>query len=118
MGGAIVLTVTAQYMTLTVEVGDLVYFSHPLVPNLRTGRRGIFSEIFEVVDKQPDYSKGTMTYKLLDTSWLSSKILSLIAPAGTPSWAAATSAERNHYMFLSNSASGTYSDGTSGKTLW
>ncbi|HVB56426.1 MAG TPA: hypothetical protein VNE63_08355 [Candidatus Acidoferrales bacterium] len=117
-GGAMVLTVTAQYMTLTVEVGDLVYFSHPLVPNLRTGRRGIFNEIFEVIDKQPDYSKGTMTYKLLDTSWLSSKILSLIAPAGTPPWTAATSAERNRYMFLSSSATGAYSDGTSGKTVW
>jgi len=117
-GGAMVLTVTAQYMTLTVEVGDLVYFSHPLVPNLRTGRRGIFNAIFEVIDKQPDYSKGTMTYKLLDTSWLSSKILSLIAPAGTPPWTSATSAERNRYMFLSGSATGTYSDATPGKTVW
>lgn len=117
-GGAMVLTVTAQFMTLTVEVGDLVYFSHPLVPNLRTGRRGIFNEIFEVIDRQPDYSNGAMTYKLLDTSWLSSKILSRIAPAGTPAWSAATSAERNRYMFLSSSATGAYSDGTSGKTLW
>jgi len=117
-GGAMVLTVTAQYMTLTVEVGDLVYFSHPLAPNLRTGRRGIYNEIFEVIDKQPDYSKATMTYKLLDMSWLSSKPLSLIAPAGTPAWASATVPERNRYMFLSSSASGEYSDGTSGKTVW
>jgi hypothetical protein len=117
-GGAMVLTVTAQYMTLTVEVGDWVYFSHPLVPNLRTGRRGIFNELFEVIDKQPDYSKGTMTYKLLDTSWLSSKILALIAPAGTPAWSSATSAERNRYLFLSNSATGSYSDGTPGRTVW
>ncbi len=117
-GGAMVLTVTAQYMTLTVEVGDLVYLSHPLAPNLRTGRRGIYNEIFEVIDKQPDYSKATMTYKLLDMSWLSSKPLSLIAPAGTSAWTLATGSERNRYMFLSSSATGEYSDGTSGKTVW
>ncbi len=117
-GGAMILTVTAQYMTLAVEVGDLVYFSHSLVPNLRTGRRGISNGIFEVIDKQPDYSNATMTYKLLDMSWLSSKTLALIAPAGTAAWTSASSAERDRYMFLSNSATGKYSDGTAGKPVW
>ncbi|MEJ2010128.1 MAG: hypothetical protein P8Z30_18565, partial [Acidobacteriota bacterium] len=36
-GGAATVSVTSQFMSLTIEVGDFVYFSHPLLPNLETG---------------------------------------------------------------------------------
>ena len=117
-GGAVLLTVTTHFMTLTVEVGDYVYLSHPLLPNFETGRRGVFNRIFEVFEKQPNYSQGAMTYRLLDTNWLKSKKLSRVAPDGTPAWSAASNTERERYMFISSSATKAYGDGTPGKTLW
>ena len=57
-GGAVVLTVQSHFMTLTVEVGDFVYLTHPLLPNFETGRRGIFNRIFEVIEKQPNFTKA------------------------------------------------------------
>ncbi len=105
-------------MTLSVEVGDFVYLSHPLVPDLSSGRRGVYNRVFEVIEKQPNYAEGTMTYRLLDVAWVSAKRLSRIAPAGTPAYSSATSAERARYMFVSNDASDAYSDGTAGKTIF
>jgi hypothetical protein len=105
-------------MTLTVEVGDFVYLTHPLLPNFETGQRGIFSRIFEVVEKQPNFNEGTMTYRLLDVAWVSAKRLSRIAPDGTPAWPDASQAERDQYMFVADDTTKQYSDGTAGKTIW
>ncbi|HKT11745.1 MAG TPA: hypothetical protein VJW77_07955 [Terriglobia bacterium] len=117
-GGAATFSVTSQFMNLTIEAGDFVNFSHPLLPNLQNGTRGIYNRITEVVDKQPDYTRGNMAYQLLDTGWMGSKVLSRIAPQGTPAWSAASESERERYMFLSQDATRKYSDGTSGKTIW
>jgi hypothetical protein len=59
-----------------------------------------------------------MAYQLLDTGWMGTKVLSRIAPQGTPAWSSASTAQRERYMFLSQEASQTYSDGTAGKTVF
>lgn len=117
-GGAPTATVTSQFMTLTVEAGDYAFLSHPLMPNLETGRRGVANQIVEVIDKQPNYQNGTMTYQLQDSGWMNSKVLSRIAPTGTPAFTAASSYQRARYAFMANSATDTYSDGTSAKTIF
>jgi len=117
-GGASILSVTSHFLTLTVEVGDHVYLSHRLLPNFETGRRGVSNRIFEVIEKQPNYSEGTMTYRLLDVGWLSGKILSRVAPQGTPAYPDASSSERARYMFLCADSTKAYSDGTPGKTIF
>ena len=117
-GGASVLTVQSHFMTLTVEVGDFVYLTHALLPNFETGRRGIANRIFEVIEKQPNFNEGTMTYRLLDVSWLSTKKLSRVAPQGTPAWPSASSSQRAKYMFVADEGTKAYSDGTAGKSIW
>lgn len=117
-GGAPTASVTSQFMNLTVEVGDFVYFSHPVLPNLETGTQGIYNRIMEVVDKQPNYTQGNMSYQLLDTGWMGGKVLSRIAPQGTPAWGEASSSQKERYMFLSQEAAATYSDNTPGKTVF
>ncbi len=117
-GGAVVLTVKSHFMTLAAEVGDFVFLSHRLLPDFETGRRGVTSRICEVIEKQPNFAEGTMTYRLLDMGWAGSKVLSRVAPQGTPAYAAASAAQRAKYMFISDDATGEYSDGTAAKTIW
>jgi hypothetical protein len=117
-GGAASVSVSSQFMNLTIEAGDFVHFSHPQLPNLETGSKGIYNRIMEVVDKQPNYAQGNMAYRLLDTGWMGAKVLSRIAPQGTPGWSAASSTERERYMFLSQESTRAYSDGTPGKTVF
>lgn len=118
IGGVPTLSVASQYMTLTVEAGDHVFAAHPLLPNFETGRRGVFDRIYEVAEKQPNYSEGTMTWRLLDTGWAVSKVLSRVAPTGTLAFTAASNSTRARYMFISADATKKYSDGSAGKTIW
>lgn len=117
-GGAPTLGITSHYMTLTVETGDYIFASHPLLPNFETGRRGVYNRIYEVIEKQPNYSEGSMAYSLLDAGWASAKKLSRIAPQGTAAFPEASSGDRSRYLFICSSASDSYSDGTEGKTIF
>jgi hypothetical protein len=117
-GGAPTSAITAQYLTMTVEAGDFALLSHPLVPNFETGRRGVFNQIVEIINKQPNYANGTMGYQLLDSGWMSSKFLSRIAPSGTPAFATASSTQRTRYAFLADNSTREFSDGTAAKTIF
>jgi hypothetical protein len=66
-GGAPVITVEAFLLTLPVWVGDYVLVTHSLMPDILTGALGVTDRVFEVVDREPDYSGGRMKYRLLDT---------------------------------------------------
>jgi len=117
-GGAPTLSVTSHFLTLTVEVGDYVLVSHPLLPNFQTGRRGIYNRLFEVIEKQPDFAQGTMAFRLLDAEWMRSKRISRLAPPETPAWPSATQAQRDRYMFVCADSTRQYTDGTTAKTIW
>ncbi len=66
-GGAPVARVEAFLLTLPVWVGDYVNVSHPLMPNLLTGELGVVNRLYEVIDREPDFERGRMKYRLLDT---------------------------------------------------
>ena len=62
---------TAQLATLQVELGDYVWLTHPKVLDLTVGKLGLSNVICEVIDKQPNYSQGTVDFTLLDTRFIS-----------------------------------------------
>lgn len=66
-GGAPVARIEAFLLTAPVWVGDYVAVTHPLMPDLRTGALGVTDRLYEVIDREPDYARGRMQYKLLDT---------------------------------------------------
>jgi hypothetical protein len=66
-GGAPVYNIEAFLMSLPVWLGDYVAVTHPQIPDILTGNLGITNRIMEVVDREPDYQSGKMSYKLLDT---------------------------------------------------
>lgn len=66
-GGAPVARIETFFLTLPVWVGDYVTLSHPQMPNLITGELGVTNRLYEVIDREPDYSSGRMKYRLLDT---------------------------------------------------
>jgi len=66
-GGAPTLQIEAFLMTLPVWAGDYVTVTHSKLPDVTTGAIGVTGRVYEVIDRSPDYAKGRMTYKLLDT---------------------------------------------------
>lgn len=66
-GGAPLMSVEAFYATLPVWVGDYVTLSHPKMPDLLTGAEGVTDRVYEVVNREPNYARGRISYQLLDT---------------------------------------------------
>lgn len=66
-GGAPTVRIEAFLLSLPVWVGDYVNVTHPLMPNLLTGELGVTDRLYEVIDREPDFTRGRMRYRLLDT---------------------------------------------------
>jgi hypothetical protein len=113
--------VKAFLSTLAVELGDFVWFNHPLVPDFMSGSVGLTNVVCEVVDRQPNYAEGAMQFQLLDTRFTGLTTPFQIAPlaAGIPSYSQASASQQKQYMFVSfNATGGLNADGTPGNTIF
>lgn len=116
-----VYQVKAFLSAVTVELGDYVWLTHPLVADFATGRLGLTSVVCEVIGKRPNYARGNVQFDLLDTRFINLTTPYYIAPAtaGIPSWLGASMSQKRQYMFVSGAAGGaTYADGTAGNTIF
>ena len=107
--------------SVIVELGDFVWFNHPLVPDFLTGGIGLTNVVCEVVDRQPNYADGSMQFTLLDTRFTELTTPFQIAPlaANVPAYSQASASQRSQYMFVSFSATGGLNaDGTPGNTIF
>jgi len=66
-GGAPLARVEAFLMTLAIWAGDYVSVTHPQMPDILTGDLGVSGRLYEVIDREPDFARGRMRYRLLDT---------------------------------------------------
>lgn len=48
------------------EAGDYVNLTHPLLPDFDTGTRGLVDRRMEVVSRTPDWTRGRVSFELLD----------------------------------------------------
>ena len=112
---------SAQLGTLAVELGDYVWLSHPKILDLKTGRLGLSDVVCEVLDRQPNFSRATVDFSLLDTRFINISPPYQIAPAAgdIPPWNEATPQEQAQYMYISFAETGgENSDGTPGNTIF
>lgn len=88
---------------------------------MTTGKLGLSNALCEVIDRQPNYSNGTVDFSLLDTRFIFISTAYFIAAlsADIPAYPSATAAERAQYMYISSAAmGGENSDGTPGNTIF
>jgi hypothetical protein len=63
-----VVQLVVRYQRHVLDVGDTVFLTHRHVPNVRTGRRGVTDEIFEIRDLRPFFgAEGKVLLTLLHT---------------------------------------------------
>ncbi len=113
--------VKAFLSSVVVELGDFVWFNHPLVPDFMTGGVGLTNVICEVVDRQPNYAQGSMQFQLLDARFTKLTTPFQVAPlaANVPAYSQASTTQRGQYMFVSfNATGGLNADGTPGNTIF
>lgn len=106
------LTVNARQQHL--ERGDVVAVTHPELPDLFTGTRGITSKLMTVISIEPEWSRGVFRLSLLDTGY---RRYGVIAPAGKSStYTGATTQSQNTFAYIAD-VSGLMSDGSEGYRL-
>lgn len=98
-----------------IEAGEVIFVSHPHLPNLATGARGWTDVPCEVVKAQPDFRKGRMRLTLLATGF--NRRYRVIAPSGLAEYSAQTAAEREKYLSVASSPEETFSNGDAAHQL-
>lgn len=61
----LVLTVDTFYRHHVLEAGDNVSVTHALIPNPKTGKRGLAAERFMVLNVEPRFDAGLVRFRLL-----------------------------------------------------
>lgn len=109
------IKVTTHLSTNQIDEGTVVVLSHPNVPNIATGTRGVSSDdplVCEVLSASCDVLHGKISLDLLVTPWSYGKRYARIAPAGTPDATSATEAQKRRYGFIGRAADNKINAGT------
>jgi hypothetical protein len=110
--------VAAFHAALPVEVGDLVTLTHGKVLDPITGQRGVTGILCEVLEKQPEYSRARVSFKLLDVRYLAGTTAYAVAGGGVPDWPSASQQQKDTYMFVASDSSGLMSDDVAGNPIF
>lgn len=94
-----ILKCQVSWPGVRLELGDLVYVTHPLIPNKYTGTLGLNQNWFEVQRKTPNWQAGTVDLELIDVQYENLPVLQ-VAPNGTPNWAGSTPTQRATYGYV------------------
>lgn len=81
------------------EVGDVIALTHPELPDLRAGTRGITDRLMTVVSVSPLIEQGLMRLTLLDTNL---SRYGVVAPAGQADYTSATTLQQDSFAFASD----------------
>lgn len=103
----------------TKNIGDFFSLTHPVVLDLATGQMGLTNVLCEIIDRDPNYSNGTITFKVADTRFMkipSGAFQVASAGAGIPAWGSASAGQKLQYMFMSDNT-GKMSDGVAGNPI-
>lgn len=112
MPGAAQLTMHLHMSKRGATLGEQAQVTHSLIPNLRTGARGITAGAgqpeFEVVEVHQLLEDGLVKVVLQDNGFTRPWF---IAPAGQPDYGSASAAQKA-YAYISPAAGANFSDGT------
>jgi len=102
--------------SVLLEPGDIVSVTHDKIPDRKNGVMGITNKLFEIISKAVHFTTGTVTYSMLDASYLSTFGFFKIAPTGEGDYTTVSAGDKAKYEFFSND-SAEYSNGDAGNVL-
>lgn len=68
-GGAPIVNASVFLSLQTIEAGDIVAVTSTVLPNPRTGTKGVTGALFEVISRGNSWAAGSVELQLLWTSW-------------------------------------------------
>lgn len=112
-------TVRTFLKNFVLELGEYFLLSHPNLLDLKTGLMGVTNILVEIVDRDPDYAGGFVTFKVIDTRFISPSNGAFVIgdPADwTPTWVDARRVNRQCEVFISDD-DGLMADGRPGNQI-
>ncbi|KKN70760.1 hypothetical protein LCGC14_0427550 [marine sediment metagenome] len=94
------IKVNAQMREQFIEIGDVLLLSHPQIPDLLTGTRGVVDQPFEVIRAEIDFKAGGVKLVLLDT--VPQSRFGVIAENNVPDYPTATARQRAEAAFMAD----------------
>ena len=93
------LRVSCDMRLRETEVGDVVEVTHPAIPNMDTGQRGLVGVRFEVVERNEGFASERVEFVLQDAGF---ERPAFIAPDSAPDYDSATDAEKEFCYISAN----------------
>lgn len=109
-----VMDVLVNFRKRNLEQGDVAALSYPHVPDLLTGLRGATARLMTIISIRPDFDRGLLRMRLLDTGL---KRYGVISPAAQGDFTAASDVEKNTFGWISDGTTNLMSDGSEGYRL-
>jgi hypothetical protein len=85
-----------------IEAGDIVELSSAILPNRDTGLRGVTDSLVEVVNREPDFSRGLMGFDLLLAGF--SELAQVWSEDSIPDYTSSSAAQRANYCYWTDDA--------------
>ena len=63
------VTIKTLFLMWHVEAGDIVYLTHPDLPDIAVGTKGVTQKPMEVLSRSVDWKNGRVNFELLDTGF-------------------------------------------------
>lgn len=103
------IQIKAFYSLHLYEAGELINFSHPNLPDLTAGQRGMTEKVVEIVNKGFDLMGGALHYDMMLTGF--SRRYALYGPDSLPVYGSATEDQKRRYGWYAD-ADGKVGGGT------
>jgi hypothetical protein len=110
LGMPALVKVQLLFSKRNLEAGDVVALTHPDVPDLRTGTRGVTGRLMTIVSIGANFAQGKLELELLDLGF---RRYGVIAPDAQVDFGSATDQEKSTFFFISDS-SAQMGDGSDG----
>ena len=93
------IAINVGFQLSRLEEGDVVAVSHPTIPDLLTGTRGVSAHLMAIVSRSVDFARGTIKLVLLDTGF---RRYGVVAPSGTKDYTLESRKNQNTFVFVSD----------------
>lgn len=106
------ISVVLDMTMRAIEIGETIELTHPDIPDMKTGTRGLIKKRLEVVEREERFNRDQVLLVLQDANFTRP---AFIGPTGAlPDYDSATAAQREEIMFIADVGTppGNFSDGT------
>ena len=113
-GGPAQVVLSLNLIKTNLEQGDVITVTHPHLPDLLTGTRGIAGRAMTILSLDPDFTRGEIRVTAIDTGYRRYGVITPAATASGKDYLSASGDERGTFFYFCDAADDEMSNGDPG----